>query len=258
MGGGSKTATQTTTNNYDPAATAASVDIANRQQAMSEEQWALYKTNFLPYEADFAKSLSALLPSSTAASIAEEESKTRDLELSRPIQEKFYAEVAKGPDYAGAMGRAVTDVQAGFDQAEQQGVRNLTRMGLNANEAATAIGPTAVDKALALASARTGAYNAEKDAYLGRAVGALGVRDKVYAAPNQFNMDAYKVNNPADRGAALMGQAGDVQSRLASRVMSSTSKQTQKENQGFGALAGSVLGTAAGLGGSYGINKLLK
>jgi hypothetical protein len=246
-GGGTKTSTQTTNNNYDPVATAASIDIANRQQAMGEEQWAMYA--FLPYEVEYAKSLQALLPASTQASISEEQSKTRDLELSRPIQEKFYAEVARGPDYGGAMGRAVTDVNTGFDQAAQIQQRSLTRAGLSPEEAARASQPGVTDRALALASAKTGAYNAEKEAFLGRAVGALGVRDKVYAAPNQFNMDSYRVNSPATTGAALMGNAGNIQAQLASRVTSSSSKSKVPTGGGSGALlgtAGTLIGAGAG------------
>lgn len=258
MGGGSKTSSTTTNNNYDPVASAAATEIAQRQQEMGEEQWAMYKNFFLPYEVEYAKSLNATLPASTQATIAEEQSKTRDLELSRPIQEKFYSEVAKGPQYQDAMGRATTDVVAGYNQAEAQGVRNLTRMGLNPNEVTPLIGLSAGDKARDIATARTKAYNAETDAYLGRAVGALGVRDKVYAAPNQFNLDSYKVNSPANTGAALMGQAGNTQTALASRVMSSSSKQRESGGGGFGAILGQVAGTAIGLGGAYGVNKLMK
>jgi len=79
MGKGSNTTTTTTEQTYDPVASAAMSDIAERQQIMAEDAWEVYKDYFQDYEIAAAEANSALLPYLTQLSQEEIQERLRQL-----------------------------------------------------------------------------------------------------------------------------------------------------------------------------------
>ena len=103
-----------TESHYDPVASKKMAEIAERKQEMSEEQWAIAKEVFEPYEREMVAINRALLPevaATTSLSMEEmrrdiamgrdvkdvlRESQLDELRLSRPATEKFYHEAVEG------------------------------------------------------------------------------------------------------------------------------------------------------------------
>jgi len=260
-GGSSKT----TVNQYDPVASAAAAEIAQKQEARSEEMWQMYKNYFQDYEINQAKANQELLPFVTEASKATLQEQTRDLEKNRevkdalraeqlkeikmtsPIAEQFYKEATEGVDAGQRMGEMQTDVAIGQQKAQEQKRARLLSQGYIPGSDAynAAMQEDSLDYSGKVASARTaGRKSAEDETYMklkdamafrGRASGLPGVQSTQGNDTESFN-----VADPNASSANYLSGAGNIQTNLASRVMKSeTSTDTG---------AGGFLGQIAGFG----------
>lgn len=189
MSTGSKTVNTSTTNTYDPESSRRLAAIAERQQELSEDQYAFFKESFEPYirEAmDFSRALvptesqynqevlesqrrllglreqmeSALLTEGVRdiqvdreLRDAQREEQMREIRRSSIAADKFYDTAVKGVDLEARLNQVSADVQQASSQAQAITTRQAARSG---------VGPRAVDftasgqnLALQLVGART-------------------------------------------------------------------------------------------------------
>lgn len=252
MGGG-KTSTSTTTYNYDPVASQKAAEVAERQQAMAEEQWEYYKRVFQPYEQELMAANRSLLPGQVAYSAATTQERLRDIERARPAVEKFYDMAIQGvqPRYQEVMGAAQADIAQGFDASTQALKRELARMGVDPNSGAliSALKDTALQRAKAIGSARTQARMLERDRSENLTFNRLGqALNARLGLPVAGTMGGYSVSDPTRTSTALYGNASSVLGQLASRPLSQTTK-TSTSGGGFGTFLGDLAGTGLGIAG---------
>ena len=151
---------------------------------------------------------------------------------------------AKGYDSQGnidaARGRASADVQQGFEQADQQTQRALTRMGVNPSSGRFLALQQRMqaDKAAALAGAGT---NAEE----GRRAGAIGMRQQAGNLAN--GLPAQQLAQGAQSSGTASAAAG-----TANLGAGQNSALTQQAMSGMAAGAGIYGNAASGYAGMYG------
>lgn len=273
------TTTQVVEQKYDPVASKKMAEIAERQQEMSEEQWALAKEVFEPYEREMVAINRALLPdvAETSAMTMEEmrrditmgrevkdalrESQIEELGLSRPATEKFYREAVEGVDVGERMGEATADVAQSFKGGEGNLRRSAARMGLKPT--AQMIRDLALAESKVKAGARTTARRTADVESFQRLQSAMGARGRATGLPGTqvtqpmavSGVGGYGLQNPANLSAQLMSGAGASQGLLARRPVSSTTTGTStrawEETGGFG----QVVGQLAGVGLGYGLTR---
>jgi hypothetical protein len=270
MGKGSNTSTTTTTNEYDPVASAKMAEISGRQQDIAEEQWDMYKDYFQQYEIAAAETNVELLPYVSAASKATLEEQTRDIELNQPVKdllreqqvseieqsapiaEKFYKESLEGIDLGKRADEAGANVVSAMRSGRGSAGREMSRYGIDPGSSRfrSGLDETGVNAAQLIGGARNLATSeGEKENYA-RLNTALGVRGRATGLPGtgttQGQDQTYFGNaDPLARAQGGLQAAGSGYSSLASRVLSSTStKETPKTS--FFDFAGNVLGKAAG------------
>lgn len=289
---------ETTYNAQDPESARRLAAVAERSQGMAEDQWSTYKNLFQPYEQDMVAYNRALLPQSQQLAQAELQTNINlnplreqatsaglqsqiddlalykplkerlvqeqmdELDRSAPVADKFYAEAAKGPDYAGAMGRATADVAQAFKDSGAAERRNAQAMGLDPTSGRFASLPSsmALERAKALGGARSGARQGEDALSFGRMQAAMGVRGQVSggtgqgtaqamstASPNlnpQTSVGNYSLNSPVNSVAQLMGTATSANN--AGMQPASTSTTQTAGSSGFLGFLANVGGRAAG------------
>lgn len=277
-GGGTTSSTTSTTNTYDPEASRRLAAVSERQQAMAEEQWRMYKAYFQQYEIDAAKLNSELLPyisDAAKATLVEEE---RDVAQNQPIKDamrsnqlkelgygakvtdKFYKEAVEGVDKESWQREAQADAIQGADQASETTRREAARMGINVSDPAMAerLRANSMDRAKMVASARFGAGKAAEGEGWNRIGVAMNAQRSNAGLPGiqstqGNNTQQIVAGDPAGQAGAFMQGASQGYGTLASRVLSSTGQTTQTTPQSSG--FGQVLGTAAGVGMNYALGK---
>jgi hypothetical protein len=251
-----------TTNTYDPVASRKMAEIAERQQAIGEEQWEMYKQYFQEYEIQTAQANKELLPFITDASKATMEEQLRDLELNRPVKDamrdqqlkelaetspiasEFYQKAQEGVDAKDWMDSASADVAQGFAEQAGQIRRNIARMGGDPNDPAviSALAGTGAERAKAIGAARTTARRGADAETFNRLGTAMQVRGRATGLPGIQSTQGngtQQFATPDVVGRALGGLQGAAGSQglLANRVMGSSSK-TSESSMDFSALAG--------------------
>jgi len=268
--------TTTTTNTYDPVASAKMSEIADRQQVIAEEQWTMYKDYFQEYEISAAKTNQELLPYISAASKATLEEQTRDLELNRPakdllrdqqmkelemaapVAEKFYKESLDGVDLGKRADEAGANVISALRSGDKSAGREMSRYGIDPgssrfNRGMSETGTTAAGM---IAGARNQAKTQGEQENYGRLGMALGVRGMASGLPGvqttQGQGQTYFGNaDPLSRAQGGLGAASSGYGTLASRVLSSAREDPPGTFWDFaGNIAGQGVGAWAGAKGA--------
>ncbi len=272
--GGKGGSTTTTTNTYDPIASAKMAEIAGRQQDMAEEQWQMYKDYFQDYEIETAKANRDLLPYMTASTkeqlqYQEEAAKANkellpaataltktELEGQAPVAEKFYKEALEGVDVNERMDSASNEVKAAVKLGEATRRREASRMGIDPGSSAyaNAVNKSALDTARGVAGARTAAKESAEQENFNRLGTALGKTTSNTVGTGEVTT----VNNadPYSRAASSYSGAAATYAPLATRVLSSTNETDS--GSGFWNFAGTALGLGVGAytgGLGYGLAK---
>ena len=187
--------TKTTSYSYDPVASRKLAEVAERQVAMSEEQWEMYKEFFQDYEIAAAESNKELLPFITEASKEFMTQAIEGIDIDER-REQAEAEVVGAFDKVpGAMRRSVA--QYGIDPSSQRFMTDIKRMG--------------IDEAKAISGARTEAGRSGELEQFNRLAVASGKQPLAMA-------------DPAARAMGGMQGAASAYAPLATRVMSSKSE----------------------------------
>jgi hypothetical protein len=260
---GGKQSSQTTTNSYDPVASQKMAEIADRQQAMAEDQWSMYKTYFqdyeisvanankdllpymsdstkeqLKYQGEASKANTELLPAATALNKTE-------LEGAQPVAEKFYKDALTGVDPNKRADEASNEVKAGAKLGESMRRREASRYGIDPGSStyANVAAKGALDTSRNIAGARIQAKDAAETENFNRLGLALGKT----TSPVVGSGAVTTVNNadPAARATQSFSGAASSYAPLATRVLSST-KTTDNGGSGFGSFLGTLGGTALG------------
>lgn len=209
----------TTKTSYSPEVERALVDIAKRSQVMTEEQWALAKEIYEPYERAMVEYNMKMLPKMeelTTAQIGAQkeglglygleveeaerdilegravkdalrEQQLTELGLSAPVARKFYEEAEGGieGDVGRRMGEATADVAQAYKGVTGAFRREAGRAGTKIT--ADQIRDIALARAKSIAGARTGAREREEqrveDVNWGRLVSGMGVRGSATGLP---------------------------------------------------------------------------
>ena len=265
MGGSKGGSTTTTTNSYDPVASAKMAEIAERQQDMAEDQWDMYKEYFQDYEISVAKANKDLLPYmtdstkeqlqyQTEASAANRKLLPAATELAetelggqKPVAEKYYKEALEGVNVGDRMDSASNEVKAAAKLGESMRRREASRYGIDPGSSTfgNAVNKSALETSRGISGARTGAKERAEQENFQR----LGLALDKNVAPVVGQGGTATVNNadPYARASGSYSGAAGTYAPLATRVLSSTST---KDDGGNGFM--NFLGTAAGIGlGAY-------
>lgn len=201
----------------DPAASARMAAVAERQQAMGEEQWKLAKAIFEPYERQMVEANMGLINPNAELVKSQFESQ-KDLMPLRTQAEKgalqaagrLYETVSRPVDINQRMGQAQADVEQAYAQGAGGMRRNLSRMGLapGSERMTTAMRDMAFDKARAIGGARTTArLNAERED-LSRLGMALQARPQnLPYQQGMVQLGNYGLQNPMGRALGFYGNA---------------------------------------------------
>ncbi|WP_462328018.1 hypothetical protein [Desulfobaculum sp.] len=275
----------------DPQAARRMASIAEKQDARADDLFNIYLDHFLPYEEQVVganrdllpqeqglrsaelSSQSELLPLRTEAArlglqeqmrdITEgravkdalRETQLSELEAAAPVTQQFYAEAAKGPDVAGAMGRASADVAQSFKDAGGAVRRSAARMGLTGGRTAALLADTGLDKARAMGGARTIAREQEKDRAFSKMTTAMQVRGRASGLPGTGDTGGMALaampHTRADMQRMPVHNAGDMALGLSSQAMAANnygmqpvSVRTTGKGGGAGNAAGGAMGGA--------------
>lgn len=255
----------------------AQIRQADELLAFNKEQFAAGQARQIDIDAITKRVVEQNLNLSEKAGQRADESYQFYQENGRPVVEQTLEE-AKNYDSAGniaaARARAQGDVQQGFDNAEQQSQRALTRMGINPSSGRFMALQQRLqaDKAAALAQAGTGAENARRDGGIqlrqqasnlaqgfpaqslaqggqssGTANSAAGASG---ASAVQNNMLAATALNGMSAGAGIYGNvASGYQNTLngANNQINNINAQAAQSQAGWGQLAGMGLSSIIGM-----------
>lgn len=173
-GGGSSTV-----NSTDPAYDARMATISESQQAMAEDYFNYYKTEYQPLQTAQIEADKQLLPYQTAQA---QQSLQSQMEVSpyqteaakgllynnikgnaeaAPVVSEYYKQALKGVDVNGKVNQARSDVAQGFADTNASQARNDARMGIAPGSARSNYesAATGIQKAQAIGSAMTTARN---------------------------------------------------------------------------------------------------
>ncbi len=242
MGGG-KGGGSTTMFAYDPVASAKMATIAERQQAMAEEQYGYYKEYYQPYEIEQVQANRELLPLMTENSRLLYEQQASEIGASSGVAEKFYKEATEGVDPAQRAMKAGADVAQGFDEATGTMNRNMARMGVSPESGnfGRAQRLMATDRAKALGAARTQAREQAEAESFSRLGSAMTARGNVMG----YGGHSIQTADPYARAAGSYAGAAGTQGALATRTMSQTTQNTQPNDILQGLISGGIqLGVA--------------
>jgi hypothetical protein len=231
--------TTTTTNNYDPVASAKLAEVAERQQAMAEEQWDMYKDYFQDYEIEVAKANRDLLPYMTSSTKEQLQYQEEASAANREMLPEFTKQAMEGVDVNERMDSASNEVKIAARLGEETRRREMSRYGIDPGSStfANAANVAALDTSRNIAGARTSAKETAEQENFARLGAALGKETGAVTTVN--NADPYA------RAATSYSGAASSYTPLATRVLSST-----KEESGGGFM--DFLGQAAGIGlGAY-------
>ena len=232
FGGGSSSSSSTTTQApTDPEAARRMAAVAERQQAMAEEQWGIGKEIYMPYERKMVESNVGLIAPNQALmearlkegtyDIAQDRTRrdlirsqlTDELRASADVPGKFYDET--DIDIGDRMAKAQADVEQAYGGVEGEWRRSAGRMGIapDSGRFASIRGKMLGQKAGDVAGARTTARRTGLDdrwARLGTAMQlrAGAQRGSLDIAPYQqgdLQLGGYQMTNPLERSAGLYG-----------------------------------------------------
>lgn len=179
---GSSSSSTTTQSSTDPEAARRMAAVAERQQEMAEQQWALGREVYEPYEREMV------------------EANRRLLQESEGVPAKYMAEVMRDYDPRQRMGEASADVEQAFASSEGATRREFGRMGISPTSGRYAsIGNRMQgEKTKALAGARTMARRSAATDTYNKLAGAMGMR-------SGGQIGNYQMTNPLDRSSKLYG-----------------------------------------------------
>lgn len=262
MGGGGGSSKSYSTYNQtliDPEAAKRMADVAERTAAIAEEQWSNYKQVFRPYEREMARSnmrlispneklareslesSRRLLPYREAASRDSLRGISDDIRAARPVVKRFYEEAVSGVDARDRMQEAQADVAQQFGDAMGMQRRNLSRMGVNANDAARSMGNLGLERAKATAGAMTGARRAAEQESFGRLQSAMSARAGsiglgTSVSPyrgGETQLGNYTLQSPANQTAQMYG-LGISANQAGMGTLSSSRSRSKSSSWNFG------------------------
>ena len=228
--GSSSSSSSTTQSPTDPEAARRMAAVAERQQAMAEEQWGIGKETYMPYEKAMVGSNTKLiqpneeymgkyLEQGIADIEGNEPLKTRireqvmnDLTSSSAVPGEFYSKVLEGPKTEEKMATAGADVAQAFKNIEGEQRRGMGRMGLDPTSGAYASqrGKTLRSKAKALAGAKTSARRTAEQDYFDQLMagmnarsGSMGSVPLTAGTEGALQLGGYQMSNPLDRSSSI-------------------------------------------------------
>lgn len=132
-GGGS-----TTTNTVDYSYNSRMAAIAEQQQAMANEYFDYWKSDYQPYEKAQIKANMELMPGETSLAKEKISSQRELLPFQTNVAKDYYAMVLKGVNAEEETGKARTDVMQSFKLTEGERRREFGRMGVDPSSPAFA------------------------------------------------------------------------------------------------------------------------
>lgn len=231
--GGDDDEDQVTTTKYDPVASRKMAEIAEKQQAMAQQQWDMYKEYFMPYEIEAAQANRELLPLITEAS------KTT-LGLQVPVTKEFYRQSLEGVDVGERVEQAGAEVISATRLGEGMRRREISRYGIDPSS--TTYGDMANQAALATAKNVAGARTAARTQAKGESYAKLGYSLGRGVYQTQLGSGA----DPYARAAASYSGAASTYGPLANRVLGTTRTGPRDPYSRTGSLVGGILGTGIG------------
>jgi len=150
--------------------------IAEAQQAMAEEYFQYWKSDFKPYEQEQVAGLRKLLPGQLGLVGEQTEAQREYLGLQRPLARKYLGLVGEGVSAEEEMGKAKADVQQAYSGMEGEMRREFGRMGISPSSGRYAGIQSKMlrEKAKSLAGAGTLGRRYAEEETLRRLRGALG------------------------------------------------------------------------------------
>lgn len=161
---------------YDPKAIQALIDMSERGVDISDMLTSYLKTGELPYQAAMYKANMELLPTSTAATQAKLGGVTGDITAGAGTAGQFYNAAETGVNPLQRANEAEQEVVNAMKKGEEAWGQNLGRYGISPTNMASVSNVNDIEKAKAIAGARTGATNTAEQENFNRLLQAMGVR----------------------------------------------------------------------------------
>lgn len=131
-GGGSSEPT------YDEAYNKRMANVAERQQAMSEEYFKFWEKHGKPYEKAKIKANMELMPYEVETRKAEMETqqlgmemRQKEMKMAEPVAEEYYKQALEGVDVGEEVQQARSDVAQGLQETEGEMSRHMSRLGVD-------------------------------------------------------------------------------------------------------------------------------
>ena len=234
MGGFGNTQSNSTQQVTDPEATRRMAAVAERQQAMAEEQWGLARDIYMPYEKQMVEGNQRLLKSNEDLMSARNVEGVRDIEkgqalkdltreqrmqelnISEPAMRSFYEEAATPVDVAGREAEAEAGVVGEYANVPESVRRQLSRTGVNLSGARyqSLMKAVALDRAKAISGSRATARVGARDETFNKLKAAMATRsgvsptiDNTAYAQGESQVGNYTLKSAADRAVGLYGNA---------------------------------------------------
>jgi hypothetical protein len=211
--GGSKQESKTETNNYpsDPEAARRMAGVAERSQALAEEQFSLAKSVYEPYERLVMSEGMRDLEQGRELKDLTREQLMSEMRFSAPAVEAFYKEATTPVNIAEREAEAEADVVSEYANVPESVRRGLSRTGVRLSGARqqNLMKAIALDRARSISGARATARQASRDETFAKLKTAMAARSGINETP--YNTAAteggFTVKSAADRAAGLYANA---------------------------------------------------
>ena len=120
-----------TTNTQDKEYNRRMATIAEAQQAMAEEYFDYWKSDYKPFEQAQTAAQMSLIPGETALAQESVDAQREMIGMQMPVAREFYNQSLKGINVQDEIGKATTDVAQKYGQIGGQWRREAGRMGIN-------------------------------------------------------------------------------------------------------------------------------
>ena len=240
--GGSSTTVNNSGENVDPEAQRRMAAVAERQAALSEQQWGYYLQQFQPLDTAMAQAnLDLVGPQSELQKAVVQEN--LNLIPARSQATQKYYNILNGTDLKQkAVDEASADVNQAFGSAKDDYRKTASRLGIDPNSGrfTESLKDLERDQALGLAGARTSARKQAEEQEFSRYASSQGLPYN----QGQESFGGYQLTSPADRAVQLL--AGASQSNNSGLFKTNWSSGSTTTTQGGGGGFGSIFGSALG------------
>ena len=229
-----KNESKTTQQMTDPEAARRMAGVAERAQALGEEQWGLAKELYMPYERALVESNQAMVKPNEELMLTRMEEGTRDItegralkdetraqrlremQMSEPVMSAFYDEVMKPVDIGEREAEAEAGVVGVYANVPESVRRGLSRTGVRLTGAKyeNLLKAIALDRAKAISGSRATARVTARDESLNKLKTGMAARSAISPtidnspyAQGQEQLGNYQLKSAADTAMGLYGNA---------------------------------------------------